>query len=86
MLEEKIQAMFIHLSSDDQPYCAFVLIISAMSAVLCVCHLLFLPNSWGIFYACVCSTLFALFFLNIISCVHFYVETVLSVTFLTLLD
>ena len=48
-LAEKIEAMFIHLSSDDQPCCVFVLIINAVSVVLYACHLLFLPNYWCIF-------------------------------------
>ena len=50
-LEEKIQATFIHLSSDT-----FVLIRNSLSVVLYVYRLIFLPYYWCIFYARLCSS------------------------------
>ncbi|XP_058390816.1 vesicular, overexpressed in cancer, prosurvival protein 1 isoform X1 [Diceros bicornis minor] len=62
MLEEKLQAIFIHLSSDDQPCCAFVLRKNSSSIGLYVCHFIFPPNYWCIFYAY--YLLFVFFFKN----------------------
>ena len=49
--ERKLQATFIHLSSD-----AFVPMRNSLSVVLYVCHLIFLPYYWCIFYARLCSS------------------------------